>query len=179
MANRQGRLTVMIPISRSRSSDPAEGRKAAYRWAIRALGRRMHSENEIRLGLIKREFSDDVISGVIARLKDQSYIDDLEFATQLILARGRSRGYGRIRIHHELRRKGVDTELSRKALDAAMPPEREGEIAIRTAEKKLVKIRKQGFDRKAALYRFLETRGFTLQSIWTALDAVNCEEEQD
>jgi len=177
--DQRARQVMVIPILRSRSSESEESRKSAYRWAIRALGRRMHSESEIRAGLARRDFSEEVISAVTQQLKDQSYLDDLEFATQMVKARGHSKGYGRIRIKYELKRKGVDAELVHRVLNTVMPLEREGEIAIRTAEKKLATIRKRGFDRKAALYRFLEARGFTLRAIWTALNAVNFEEEQD
>lgn len=157
---------------------PELNHRSAYLWAVRALGRRMHSQSEIRSGLVKRGFGDKVVSDVIDELTEKAYLDDSVFASQWIRARSENRGYGRIRIYHELRKKGVDTELAQTTMEACLPPERECDIARQAADSRLKKIKKEGVRKKAALYRYLESRGFTSQAIWSALKEISFEEEK-
>ncbi|MFV1956515.1 MAG: regulatory protein RecX [bacterium] len=157
---------------------PERSHRSAYLWAIRALGRRMHSESEIRSGLIKRGFEDNIVSDVVGELIEKAYLDDSVFTSQWIRARSENRGYGRIRIYHELRQKGIDTELAQSAMDVCLPPERECDIARQAADRRLKKIRKEGIRKKAALFRYLESRGFTSQAIWSAIKDIGFEEEK-
>ena len=53
--------------------------KSARQWALRALGRRMHTVYEIRAALSKRDFAEDVVESVVEGLARQGYIDDLNF----------------------------------------------------------------------------------------------------
>ena len=157
---------------------PELSHRSAYLWAVRALGRRMRSESEIRTGLVKRGFEDNIVSDVIGELTEKAYLDDSAFTSQWIRARSENRGYGRIRIYHELKQKGIDPEVAQSAMEVCLPPERECDIARQTADRRLKKIRKEGIRKKAALYRYLESKGFTSQAIWSALKEISFEEEK-
>lgn len=140
----------------------------AYRWASRALGRRMRSVREIESALDQRGYSFDVIAHVTGDLADKGYLDDLKFASDWVRSRSVNRGYGRIRLSHELRGKGVAEEIARKVLDQYLSTAGEMEIARSTLRKKLRGLR-DGKKGKPALHRFLRGRGFTSEAIWGAL----------
>ncbi|TNF45727.1 regulatory protein RecX, partial [bacterium] len=82
-------------------------RKLAYRWAIRALSRRMRSINEIHIGLAKKLHSEEVILSVIDELVDKGFLDDDQFAQHWVTSRISTRSYGRLRISYELKKKGI------------------------------------------------------------------------
>jgi len=153
-------------------------RKEAYRWAVRALSRRMRSVAEIRTGLEKKAHSGEVISDVIDDLVNKGYLDDDQFARQWVASRAVNRYYGRLRLSYELKKKGIDKQTAMQALDLHLSPEQEGEIALRAMMKRMQTLRNTGIRGKAALYRHLETRGFTPQAIWTALSSYGPGEEK-
>lgn len=154
------------------------GRKLAYRWAIRALSRRMRSINEIRIGLAKKFHPEEVISSVIDELVDKGFLDDDQFATQWVTSRASSRYYGRLRMSYELKKKGIPEQTAIKALDLYLSPEKEEEIALRAMRKRMQTLRNSGVRGKAALYRHLEAKGFTPQAIWAALSTYAPGEEK-
>jgi regulatory protein len=153
-------------------------RRLAYRWAVRALSRRMRSISEVRIGLAKKFHPEEIISSVIDELVDKGFLDDDQFAHQWVTGRASSRYYGRLRISYELKRKGIPERTAIKALDLHLSPEKEAEIALRAMNKRMQTLRNPGIRGKAALYRHLEARGFTPQAIWAALSTYVPEEEK-
>ena len=94
--------------------------------AIRLLGLRSHSAVELGRKLERRGFDDDTVSSVLARLAERRYLDDSEFARELVSRR--SRGRGGAAIAAELATKGVARAVAQAAV-AAIDPEVEIEAA--------------------------------------------------
>jgi regulatory protein len=153
------------------------GRKMAYRWAIRALSRRMRSVNEIRTGLANKSHSEEVVAAVVDELTDKGFLDDNQFARQWVASRTANRYYGRLHLSYELKKKGIEEHTAMEALDLYLSPEKEGEIALRAMRKRMQTLKNPGMRGKAALYRHLETKGFTSQAIWAALSNYAPEED--
>ncbi|UCF31752.1 MAG: regulatory protein RecX [bacterium] len=153
-----------------------ESRRDAYNWAIRALSRRMRSVQEIESGLLAKGVSHQVVVDVITDLLGMGYLDDLKFASDWVELRSARRGYGRVRLSHELHGKGVPDEVARQVMDRYLSPARETEIARKAIRKKMGGLRGSEVREKAHLYRFLRGRGFTSAAIWAALADVEEEE---
>jgi regulatory protein len=94
--------------------------------AVRLLGLRSHSAVELGRKLARRGFQSDAIESVLARLTEQGYLDDSEFARAVVSHRSRSRGGSAIAA--ELVAKGVARPLVQAAV-AAIDPELEIEAA--------------------------------------------------
>jgi regulatory protein len=154
-----------------------EQNRSAYSLALRALAMRTRSITEIIDRLRQKGFSEQVVSQVVDRLIDEQYLDDSRFADEWISSRSVNRYYGRRKLLSELRHKGVSSEIAETALAKNLPYEREKEIARSAARKRLKNLKGKGRDRKAVLYRYLMSKGFTSQSVWAAIDAVSYEED--
>lgn len=164
-------------------------RKSARQWALRALGRRMHTTHEIRAALSRRDFGDDVIGSVLGELGRQGYIDDLHFARIWVTSRSTHQLHGRLRLLRDLRQKGIPDEIAESVIRDALPDDEEVAIAIKAAEKKLRAMRSVGrsIGRAAgratgakgrdALYRHLRYRGFTTRVISLAMAGFTFEED--
>ncbi|TDO49973.1 regulatory protein [Kribbella sp. VKM Ac-2527] len=102
--------------------------------------------------LAEREIPDDVAAEVLDRFTDVGLIDDAAFANAWVESRHRGRGLGKRALAQELRRRGVDDELARDALDE-LDPVQEEETARALVRKKLRTMR--SLDRQVAMRRLL------------------------
>jgi regulatory protein len=100
--------------------------------AVRLLGLRSHSAVELGRKLERRGFDGDTIASVVARLSERRYLDDSEFARQLV--NHRSRGRGGAAIAAELASKGVARSVAQAAV-ADIDPEAEIEAAAAFARR--------------------------------------------
>ena len=57
------------------------------------------------------DYPGDVVDSVLEMLEKYNYIDDFAFAENYAQSRVRNKGYGKIRLRHELREKGVETGI--------------------------------------------------------------------
>jgi regulatory protein len=137
-------------------------RQKAYDRAIRFLSYRPRSVAEVRRYLTKPEYgySEDVVETTLARLTEQGYLNDEEFARFWVENRQRFRPKGAQALRQELRQRGLESasiedalsglDLEESAYEAARPR------ALRLAN--LAQSDPQTFRRKLA--DFLLRRGF-------------------
>ena len=154
-----------------------EDRKSARQWALKALGRRMHTVQEIRSALSGRGFENDVVSDVLEELSDRGYVNDFHFAQVWIQSRSVHQLHGRLRLQKDLRQKGIPEEIVRSVLEELLPEREELAIAIRAIEKKQRTLKVTGVKGREALYRHLRSRGFTTGTINQAMAGISFEEE--
>ena len=114
-------------------SPPAEpgadsGRRDAYLTGVRLLGLRAHSVAELSRKLRRRGFGDLEVESAVARLTEQRYLDDAEFARSLAGRRGGSRGGASLAA--ELTAKGVSRSMVQEVLAT-----RDSEVEIAGAER--------------------------------------------
>ncbi len=132
-------------------------RNSAYRY----LTLRPRSRFEVEQKLCDREFPPDIIASVLSHLEQFGYLNDEEFARQWAASRVRTRGFGRRRIEHELRSKGVSAGIIRETVAALLEEAPEAEVARREAEKKLRTLsRFEPEVRKRRIAGHLERKGF-------------------
>ncbi|MBZ5501800.1 MAG: RecX family transcriptional regulator [Acidobacteriia bacterium] len=148
---------------RSRSSPrKLSSEQELYTASIRALMRRAHSIHEMREYLERRAEDPKMVSRVIARLREQDYLDDARYALQYARQHANSRHQGRFRIARELRARGIPDRYIEAALDAVFAETDEAALVRARLRRKLAQWRAPLDDRKrASLYRSLLAAGFS------------------
>src|SRR3974377_1148725 len=85
-----------------------------YDYAVKALGRRMRTEVELRRLMAARvepgERGEAVIRAVVARLKEYGYLDDVAFAETYARLRQENEKLGSRRVRQDLKLKGVKAD---------------------------------------------------------------------
>ncbi|MBF0521828.1 MAG: regulatory protein RecX [Candidatus Omnitrophica bacterium] len=142
-----------------------ESQAAAYRL----LKIRNRSEKEIRDKLMKKDFSADVIEQTVQYLKTAGFIDDRLFTKGWISSR-LNKPFGKRRIEHELKQKGVTDEILKEELGKALETFDENEAAAqlalkRTAHSKTVEKEKL----KQRIFNYLLRRGFSISATQKAI----------
>ena len=138
-----------------------DSESALYDAAMKILMRRAHSVHEMKQALERRCEDASLIKNVLARLKQNGYIDDARYAKQFTRHRTESRKQGRFRIARDLRARGVPD----RHIEAALVRQR--------IERKLRASRGEIDDRKlASLYRSLLRAGFSPDAIRTELRSI-------
>ena len=126
-------------------------------FSLRLLSYRPRSEKEVRERLGRHGFPPETVEETIARLKDQGLLDEGAFARFWREGRETSSPRSRRLIELELRRKGIDPELAREAVQDLD----EEESALRAAGKKAKSLKgldEETFRKKVLSY--LQRRGF-------------------
>lgn len=157
--------------------DPAAQRQLALDQALRFLGYRARSVQEVRSRLQRYGHPPELIEETITRLLELDYLDDATFA--LALARdylAAPRPKGRRAIMMNLREKGIAEPVARAALDEALEESDESPEArvLRAAERWCRRLRPED-DRVRArqrLWAHLSRAGFDSDLIRTAIEQV-------
>ena len=97
---------------------------------------------QLAQALHRRGVPDEAAESVLSRFADAGLINDAVFARAWVESRHHSRGLSRRSLSAELRRRGVDGEEIREAVDA-LDPEEEVATARRLVEQKLASTRGQ------------------------------------
>jgi regulatory protein len=153
--------SLVFPKPRQIDTEPA-----LYDAAIKILMRRARSVSEMKKALIRRTADEDLIQKVIARLKQNGYIDDARYAKQFARQRTEIRKQGKFRVARELRARGVPDRHITPALEAAASDTDEAAVVRQRIQRKLKLLRGEIDDRKvASLYRSLLRAGFSSDTI--------------
>ncbi len=154
-------------LSKGKVIDPVEYRElkeesdrfSCRRKALHYLSIRARSSREMENYLLKKGFSKDHIREVVLHLKENGYIDDLDFSLRYISYRKSSKAVGRHLLKSELYKKGIAREIINKAMAETGSPETDREAAYQLAVKKVHTIAKSK-NRMGKLVLFLRRRGF-------------------
>jgi regulatory protein len=146
--------------------------------AIRLLTVRPRSVREIQLRLRKKDYDDETIERVIARLRDWKYIDDEAFARFWVENRESNRPRGRRLLEQELRSKGVERETVANAIDDAEIDELAGALEIARAKSRSYRDLDEPV-MKRRLGAFLARRGYGYGVIKQVLDQLIGGDEEE
>ena len=133
---------------------------------MRFLARREHSRAELTQKLTPLAESNEQIAALLDDLARQGFLSDARYAE--MVARTRGARFGSQRVAHELRQKGVPDSLVNETIREL----REGDLATARViwEKKFGSVPKaKDAKEKARQVRFLQSRGFSLDTILTLL----------
>jgi regulatory protein len=141
-----------------------------YAAALRALTRRAHSIHEMKEYLARRAEDKRSVGQVIARLREQNYLDDAKFAFDYARRHAQSRAQGKFRIARELRHRGVPDRHIETALDAVFANTDEAALARKRISGLLAHAGGPVDQRKvASIYRSLLRAGFSADIIRSEL----------
>lgn len=145
---------------------PKKTEPALKHRAMRYLARREHSRAELHAKLLPHVQEGDELEAVLDDLERRNWLSDERAVEQMVnQRRGR---FGAQRIAHELRQRGIGEGL----IDAAMPQLKESENqALRAVWAKKFGTLPQDAKEKARQIRFLQSRGFSMDSIFKLLNA--------
>jgi len=132
------------------------------------LSYRPRSEKEIRDYLKRKMISDDLSGKVIAKVKKQGYLDDLEFVRWWVEQRSTFRPRGKRALVAELRQKGVAPEIIDKVLSDVVDEVSLAQKAIQKKINEYLKLPSRESRQKIAAY--LRRRGFSWETIEKVFD---------
>lgn len=145
-----------------------------YTAALRALMRRAHSIHEMCQYLELRAEDASLVSSVIARLREQNYLDDARYALDYTRQHAQSRRQGRFRIARELRARGVPDRHIDAALNSVFAETDESSLVRARLKRHLRDPRAPVDQRKlASLYRSLLRAGFSADVIRAELKSLS------
>jgi len=148
---------------------------ATYDRALNMLALRARSSRELHRQLVRKGEPPDQVDAAIVRLHVAGFLDDGEFARQFARSKAVGAGMSRRRIQKELGRRGVAREVGDGAVADVFEAEQLDEAAVveQAAHKKLRSLKNlDPQTRKRRLYAFLARRGYDLDDIRRAIDAV-------
>ncbi len=143
-------------------SEPPETEKA-MQYALRVLGYRARSIQEMRRKLETRKFPEDVTAHVLHELLRLQLLDDSEFARSWIDSR---RSYGAVRLRRELYQKGISREVVEETITTGVSADEECQAAWTVAVRSL-RGATESADRDVQLRirRLLQRRGFSYDTV--------------
>ena len=129
-----------------RPEDPAVGPEAdseavARKILLDRLTGQARTRSELASTLASKAVPDDVAERLLTRFEEVGLIDDEAFARMWVQSRQPGRGHARRALAHELRRKGIDDQTARDALDE-VDPDAEVESARLLVRRKLRSVQR-------------------------------------
>jgi regulatory protein len=132
--------------------------------ALKALGRREHSRQELQAKLQPFAEDPDELDALLDELEKRGWLSETRFVEQLTTTRRRK--FGAARIVHELRQKGVSDD----AISAAQAQLKAGEVeAARIVWKKKFVRLPRSLQERGKQARFLASRGFSAEVVFQVL----------
>jgi regulatory protein len=146
---------------------------ALWEYALKALAGRAHSTGELREKLRRRAARASDIEGVLARLKDNGYLDDRRFAEAFATARLANDRLGQRRVTQELRQRRVAPALAERTVEKVYREVDEETLIETWIRRKYRTTPREGLFQEekdlAAGYRRLLRAGFRAGPILNAL----------
>jgi regulatory protein len=151
-----------------------------YDYAIKALGRHMRTEAELRRLMQMRvepgEHGQAIIDASISRLKGNGYLDDTAYAEIYARLRQQNEKLGQRRVSQVLTQKGVSRQIVTDAVEARYGDTDEEALARQHLERK--RIRKPANEKETArVMRRLVAAGFSTSVIYKILRQWNVPDE--
>ncbi len=138
-----------------------------HQRAFRYLGRRLHSENELRIKLLQKKYDIELINIVLDELKEKKYLNDYEFASLFADENIKNKLWGKMKLNAELAKRGVDRNIVSQILAEKYPEGNELDKAFILAEKKYNSISSREKDvikLNEKLIRFLISKGYDFET---------------
>lgn len=124
------------PEDEAAKGPDADPESVARRILLDQLTGQARSRKELAGKLAAKNVPDDVATRLLDRFEEVGLVDDEAFARSWIASRQPGKGLARRALAQELRRKGIDDEVAREALDEIDPADEE-EAARALVRKKL------------------------------------------
>ncbi|MFZ0795775.1 MAG: regulatory protein RecX, partial [Candidatus Korobacteraceae bacterium] len=154
--------------------------ESLYEYAVGALGRQMRTVAEIKRLMRNRVAKQDdgvaLIEAVVARLKEQRYLNDTSYAESYSRFRKENEKFGRLRVIQDLKIKGVHADIIEKVVPAAYNDVNEEQLAREFLRRKRI-AKPDGQKQAARAFRTLVRAGFASRIIFRILKKWDVDEE--
>ena len=173
-------VPIILPMAFKRTPKIYD-EEMLYQYAVGALGRKMRTVAELkRLMRDKVRHQEEVgqllVEVVIAKLKDQKYLNDTNYAESYSRFRRENEKFGRMRVVQDLKAKGVHGDIIEKSVGAAYQDVNEEQLARAYLQRK--RIGKPATQHAAAkVFRNLTRAGFTSRVIFRILKTWDVDDE--
>jgi regulatory protein len=160
-----------MPFKSSKPKAPLN-EAGLYDYALKALGRSMRTEAELRRLMRQRvergESGETIVSSVIARLKEHGYLDDKSFAETFTRLRVENEKLGSRTVRQKLAQKGVPAPIVNETIEARYANTDEEALARQHIERKRLK-KPENEKETARILRRLIAAGFSTRVIYKIL----------
>ena len=152
-----------------------------YEYAVGALSRKMRTVAELKRLMREKvrhqqEEGQLLVEVVIAKLKEQKYLNDTNYAESYSRFRRENEKFGRMRVVQDLKAKGVHGDIIDKTVSAAYQDVNEEKLAREYLQRK--RIGKPATQHAAAkVFRSLVRAGFTSRVIFRILKTWDVDDE--
>ena len=151
-----------------------------YEYAVGALGRKMRTVAELKRLMrerVKTQYDGQLlVEVVVAKLKEQKYLNDTNYAESYSRFRKENEKFGRLRVVQDLKAKGVHGDVIDKTVGAAYQNIDEEHLAREYLQRK--RISKPVTQRDAAkVFRNLTRAGFQSRVIFRILKTWDVDDE--
>ena len=142
-------------------SDNQEAVNKAIEVSVKFCSYRERSEKEIIKKLTDKEFSKEIISSTLRKMKDLNFVNNLRFAKSFSRGKNRGNRWGKIKIRYELVGKGLNDEEITIGLDSI-----DSKMYEESLKKNIEIFRKKNKnDNKNKLIGHLARKGFEMNLI--------------
>jgi regulatory protein len=157
-----------MPTQRSKSPESAETS------AMRLLGRRDYSRQELLRKLIGKGFLAGEVEGVLVKFESLGLLDDRKLARRLVDYYSGEKLWGPQKVLQKLVQRGIPAECARDLVDgeeeSGKAPERLRKVLhLKSKSQDLHSLSPQG---KRRLANYLRQRGYGWNDIWEALQEI-------
>ncbi len=154
--------------------------ESLYEYAVGALARQMRTVAEIKRLMRNRvkdqEHGELLVEMVVARLKEQKYLNDTSYAENYSRFRKDNEKFGRMRVIQELKIKGVHGDIIDSVVGAAYGDVNEEHLARAFLQRKRI-VKPAGRKQAARVFRTLMRAGFSSRIIFSILKKWDVDDE--
>ncbi len=161
-----------MPFGRTKKPRDFLNEAGLYDYAVKALGRRMRTEAELRRLMAARvergERGEAVLAAVVAQLKERRYLDDQSYAETFTRLRQENEKLGARRVRQSLAQKGVAARIVEETIAARYDAADEEALARQHLARKRI-ARPTNEKETARVMRRLVSAGFSTGVIYRIL----------
>ncbi len=146
--------------------------KEAYSKMAQLCSRSEQCTADIRRKMVVYELVDEIVEEIITKLQKDKFLDDERFVKAYISDKFRLNKWGKIKMQHYLKMKGLSNELIQEGLDS-IDDEKYIAALIKTMKDKARTIKKKDkFEKMGQIIRFTQSRGFEPELIHRYLNEI-------
>jgi len=169
-----------FPRKPAKKKEPL-GEAGLYEYAVKALGRHMRTEAELRRALAARAEQgaggEVAVRAVIVRLREHGYLNDASYAETYARLRQENEKFGARRVRNDLRQRGVRSDVIEEAVARRYGEANEEALARQHLSRKRISKPESEKD-TARVVRLLVAAGFSTATIHKVLRNWDVPEEE-
>lgn len=150
--------------------------------ALSYLARRMHSEKELQLKLLRKMYDKNLIDEVLMNISSAGLLNDVEFANQFADEKLNRKHWGINKVKSELIKRGISSKTIDEVLKKLISVDDQTEVIVKLALQKMKTLLKKETDKrkvKQKLIASLLNKGFRYEDITEALKSIEFPTDSD